>query len=97
METVLFFISSTRHTCTNRLEGICHYAHTQGWYVQVVERAFRKVDVARQLEFWRAILILYRQLLGFCGYSYRRNIASSLFIAENFELLRGLALFSMEK
>ena len=37
METVLFFISSTRHTCTNRLEGICRYARTQGWYVQVVD------------------------------------------------------------
>ena len=58
MDTVLFFISSTRHTCTNRLEGICRYARTQGWYVQVVERAFHKVDVARQLEFWRPIGII---------------------------------------
>jgi hypothetical protein len=58
METVLFFISSTRHTCTNRLEGICRYARTQGWYVQVVERAFHKVDVGRQLEFWRPVGII---------------------------------------
>ena len=58
MQTVLFFISSTRHTCSNRLEGICRYARTQGWYVQVVERAFHKVDVARQLEFWRPVGII---------------------------------------
>jgi len=31
MKTVLFFISSTRHTCTNRLEGILRYARTRDW------------------------------------------------------------------
>ena len=38
MKTVLFFISSTRHTCTNRLGGILRYARTRDWHVQVVER-----------------------------------------------------------
>ena len=40
MDTILFFISSTRHTCGNRLEGIYRYARERDWHVQVVERAF---------------------------------------------------------
>jgi hypothetical protein len=67
METVLFFISSTRHTCTNRLEGICHYAHTQGWYVQVVERAFHKV-----FELLKNPRQSLDSLLDLCGYPYRK-------------------------
>lgn len=58
MKTVLFFISSTRHTCGNRLEGIYRYACTRGWHVQVVERAFRKVNVRDQLDFWKPIGII---------------------------------------
>ena len=58
MKTVLFFISSTRHTCRNRLEGIYRYAREHDWHVQVVERAFHKVDVRRQLDFWRPIGVI---------------------------------------
>ena len=58
MKTVLFFISSTRHTCRNRLEGIYRYARGHDWHVQVVERAFHKVDVRRQLDFWRPIGVI---------------------------------------
>ena len=58
MKTVLFFISSTRHTCTNRLEGILRYARTRDWHLQVVERAFHKVNVRQQLDFWRPIGVI---------------------------------------
>ena len=58
METILFFISSTRHTCGNRLEGIYRYARVRDWHVQVVERAFHKVNVRRQLEFWRPVGVI---------------------------------------
>ena len=58
MKTVLFFISSTRHTCTNRLEGILRYARTREWHLQVVERAFHKVNVRQQLDFWRPVGVI---------------------------------------
>ena len=58
METILFFISSTRHTCGNRLEGIHRYARGRDWHVQVVERAFHKVNVKRQLDFWQPVGII---------------------------------------
>lgn len=58
MKTVLFIISSTRHTCRDRLEGIYRYARSHDWHVQVVERAFHKVDVRRQLDFWRPIGVI---------------------------------------
>ena len=58
MKTVLFFISSTRHTCTNRLGGILRYARARDWHVQVVERAFHKVNVRQQLDFWRPIGVI---------------------------------------
>lgn len=58
METILFFISSTRHTCGSRLEGIYRYARGRDWHVQVVERAFRKVNVRRQLDFWKPVGVI---------------------------------------
>ena len=58
METILFFISSTRHTCGNRLEGIHRYARGRDWHVQVVERAFHKVNVRRQLDFWQPVGVI---------------------------------------
>ena len=58
METILFFISSTRHTCGNRLEGIHRYARGRDWHVQVVERAFHKVNVKRQLDFWQPVGVI---------------------------------------
>lgn len=58
METILFFISSTRHTCGNRLEGIHRYARGRDWHVQVVERAFHKVNVKRQLDYWQPVGVI---------------------------------------
>ena len=58
METILFFISSTRHTCGTRLEGIYRYARVRDWHVQVVERAFREVNVKRQLDFWQPVGVI---------------------------------------
>ena len=58
METILFFISSTRHTCGNRLEGIYRYARGRDWHVQVVERAFRRVNVRRHLDFWKPVGVI---------------------------------------
>ena len=52
MKTVLFFVSSTRHSCFGRLDGVLRYATKRGWHVQVVERAFHKVDVRETLKFW---------------------------------------------
>ena len=73
MKTVLFFISSTRHTCTNRLEGILRYARTRDWHLQVVERAFHKVNVRQQLDFWRPIGVIAE-----CG-SGAEELTSSAF------------------
>ena len=58
MNTVLFFISSTRHACSNRLEGILRYARKRDWHVQVIERAFHKVNVRQQLDFWRPVGVI---------------------------------------
>ncbi len=58
MRTVLFFISSTRHSCKQRLDGIYRYANAHGWHVQVVERAFHKVDVRASLDFFRPIGVI---------------------------------------
>lgn len=58
MKTILFFISSTRHSCQNRLEGICRYAKGKDWHVQVVERAFHKVNVQQLLDFWKPIGVI---------------------------------------
>jgi LacI family transcriptional regulator len=58
METVLCFISGTRHACHNRIEGVLRYASERGWHVQVIERAFHEVNVARQLDFWRPIGVI---------------------------------------
>jgi len=52
MKTILFFISSNRHACRNRLEGICRYARTCDWHVQAVERATNGDDVREALRFW---------------------------------------------
>ena len=53
MKTVLFFISSTRHSCKSRLDGICRFARTCDWHVQAVERAYHRIAVKETLEFWR--------------------------------------------
>ncbi len=58
MDTILFFISSTRHTCGNRLEGIYRHARERDWHVQVVERAFHRVNVRHQLEFWKPVGVI---------------------------------------
>lgn len=58
MDTVLCFISGTRHACHNRVEGVLRYANERGWHVQVIERAFHEVNVARQLDFWRPIGVI---------------------------------------
>ena len=72
MKTVLFFISSTRHTCSNRLEGILRYARGRDWHVQVVERAFHKVNVREQLDFWKPIGVIAE-----CGSGARELNAAS--------------------
>ena len=35
-----------------RLDGVLRYGTKHGWHVQVVERAFHKVDVRETLKFW---------------------------------------------
>ena len=52
MKTILFFVSSTRHSCFGRLDGVLRYGTKHGWHVQVIERAFQKVDVREKLKFW---------------------------------------------
>ena len=53
MKTVLFFISSTRHSCKSRLDGICRFARASDWHVQAVERAYHHISVKEVLDFWR--------------------------------------------
>lgn len=52
MKTVLFFVSSTRHSCFGRLDGVLRYGAKHGWHVQVIEQTFHKVDVRETLKFW---------------------------------------------
>jgi len=52
MKNILFFVSSTRHACQNRLEGIYRFFNGSDYHVQVVERAFHKVNVHEMLNFW---------------------------------------------
>ena len=58
MDTILFFVSSTRHSCRNRLDGILTVAQKHKWHVQVIERAFQHVNVAEALDFWKPIGII---------------------------------------
>lgn len=58
MDTILFYISSTRHTCRNRLEGIYAVARRRNWHVQVVERAFHRVNVRDSIDFWRPVGVI---------------------------------------
>lgn len=58
MKTVLFIVSSTRHSCKGRLEGIFRYAVKRGWHVQVVERAFREIDVREVMGYWNPIGVI---------------------------------------
>lgn len=52
MNTLLFFVSSTRRSCLGRLDGILRHLTKHGWCVQVVERAFHKADVRETLKRW---------------------------------------------
>ena len=45
MKTVLFFIESTRNSCTEQLEGIFRYARRVQWHVQLVECGGKPADV----------------------------------------------------
>ena len=58
MQTVLMFISGTRHACHNRIEGALKFAAERGWHLQIIERAFHEVNVSRQLDFWRPIGVI---------------------------------------
>ena len=58
MDTVLFFISATRHSCHDRLDGILPVVQKHKWHVQVVERAYNRIDVKAELDFWRPIGII---------------------------------------
>lgn len=58
MDTILFFVSSTRHSCRNRLNGILAVAQKHKWHVQVIERAFQHVNVAEAIDFWKPIGII---------------------------------------
>lgn len=58
MDTVLFFISATRLSCRERLDGILSVAHRQPWHVQVVERAYNRIDVKAELDFWQPIGVI---------------------------------------
>ena len=52
MNTLIFFVSSTRRSCLGRLDGILRHLTKHGWRVQVVERAFHKADVRETLKRW---------------------------------------------
>ena len=58
MKTVLFFISGTRHACHNRVEGVLRCANERGLHVQIIERAFHEVNVARLLDFWKPVGVI---------------------------------------
>ena len=58
MDTILFFVSSTRHSCHDRLNGILAVAQRRKWNVQVIERAFQRIDVAAAIDFWKPIGII---------------------------------------
>jgi len=53
VKTILFFISSSRYACRDRLEGICRYARTRDWHVQAVEWTTGRASVKETLRFWK--------------------------------------------
>lgn len=58
METVLFFVYSTRHICQNRIDGARRYADGHGWRIQVIERNNRPIDVKGVIDFWKPVGII---------------------------------------
>lgn len=58
MNTVLFFISATRHSCRDRLDGILSVVHQRNWHVQVVERAYNRIDAKAEIDFWQPVGII---------------------------------------
>ena len=56
MDTVLFFVYSTRHICQNRIDGARQYAAGRGgWRIQVIERNNRPIDVKGVIDFWKPV------------------------------------------
>ena len=53
VRTILFFISSLRQVCSDRLDGIYRYAAGRDWRVQIVERAYHRIRVKEALDFWK--------------------------------------------
>ena len=58
METVLFFVYSTRYICQNRIDGARRYADGHGWRIQVIERNNRPIDVKGVIDFWKPVGII---------------------------------------
>ena len=58
MKTVLFFIESTRNSCTEQLEGIFRYARRVQWHVQLVECGGKPADVIRLIREWNPVGVI---------------------------------------
>ena len=60
MDTVLFFVYSTRYICQNRIDGARRYAKRRGWRIQVIERNSmdRLIDVKGVIDFWNPVGII---------------------------------------
>ena len=58
MDTVLFFVYSTRYICQNRIDGARRYADRRGWRIQVIERNNRPIDVKGVIDFWKPVGII---------------------------------------
>ena len=58
MDTVLFFVYSTRYICQSRIDGARRYAERRGWRIQVIERNNRPIDVKGVIDFWKPVGII---------------------------------------
>ena len=55
MNTILFFVSATRHSCRKRLNGAFRFFKGTNYRLQVVERCNEEIPIKKILDFWKPV------------------------------------------
>ena len=55
MNTILFFVSATRHSCRKRLNGAFRFFKGTNYRLQVVERRYEEIPIKSILDFWQPV------------------------------------------
>lgn len=76
MKTVLFFIESTRNSCTEQLEGVFRYARHVQWHIQLVECGGKVIDVSRIIREWTPVGVIVEYSAVVAGWVSVRDIGN---------------------